>query len=188
MFRLFSPFTQSGRFALLLAVNLISSGGGASAQDHPRDHDRRGPTLVFPADGATVDHQFTVRIGFAGGGGPHGPSEGTGINDAPPPPPQDGPPPPGPDWAPRGPSEGTGLGQGDGHRHGPHFVLLVDQPALDSGTAFHADSQHISFPAGLPQMTVTLPPGPHKLLLQSLDHDGNIIQRHPPEPITVTVK
>ena len=184
MFRLFSPFTQAGRFALLLAVNLVAS-GGASAQDHPRDHERRGPTLVVPADGATVDHQFTVRIGFAGGGGPHGPAEGTGINDSAPPPPDALPPPPSDQ---HGPSEGTGLGPMEPHHHGPHFVLLVDQPALDSGTPFHADAQHISFPAGLPQMTVTLPAGQHKLLLQTLDHDGNIIQRHPPEAITVTVK
>ena len=185
MFRLFSPFSASGRFALLLAINLISA-GGASAQDHPRDHERRGgPALVTPSDGATVDHDFTVRIGFAGGG-PHGPSEGTGITmDSPPPP--DGPPPPTPGGQ-RGPSEGTGLGMGSDHRHGPHFVLLVDQPALESGAAFHADAQHISFPAGLPQMTVSLPPGQHRLLLQTLDHDGNIIQRHPPEPISVTVR
>lgn len=184
MFRLFSPFSHTGRFALLLAVNLVLS-GGASAQDHPREHERRGPTLVSPADGATVEHQFTVRIGFAGGG-PRGPSEGTGINEAPPPP-DSMPPPPGPDFAPRGPSEGTGLGPID-HHHGPHFVLLVDQPALDSGTPFHADAQHLTFPAGLPQMTVTLPPGQHRLLLQTLDHEGNIILRHPPEAITVTVK
>ena len=182
MFRLFSPFSHSGRFALLLALNLIA--GGASAQDHPRDHDRRGPTLVAPADGATIDRQVTVRIGFAGGG-PHGPSEGTGINDAPPPP--DSAPPPRPDQAPSGPGEGTGFAPAD-HPHGPHFVLLIDQPPMDTGTPFHADAQHLTFPPGLPQMTVTLPPGQHKLLLQVLDHDGNIIQRHPPEPITVTVK
>ena len=48
MFRLFSPFTHTGRFALLLAANLIAS-GGVSAQDHPRDHDGRGPTLVWIA-------------------------------------------------------------------------------------------------------------------------------------------
>lgn len=180
--RLFSPFSQSGRFALLLVVNLVLS-GGASAQDRPpREHERRGPTLVMPADGAMVGAQFIVRIGFAGGG----PSEGTGINDAPPPP--DGAPPlPGPGFAPRGPGEGTGFGPAD-HRHGPHFVLLIDQPIPQNGSSFHADAQHLSFPAGLPQMTVTLPAGTHKLLLQALDHDGNIIQRHPPEPITVTVK
>jgi hypothetical protein len=183
MFRLFSPFSQSGRFALLIVINLILS-GGSSAQDHPRDHERRGPVLVLPADGSTVGPQVTVRIGFAGGG-PRGPSEGTGINDAPPPP--DGAPPPPPEGLPHGPSDGTGLGPPD-HRHGPHFVLLVDQPALESGTPFHADAQHLTFPAGLPQMTVSLPPGQHRLLLQTLDHDGNIIQRHPPEAITVTVK
>lgn len=185
MLRLLSPFTSAGRFALLLAVNLILS-GGADAQDRPRDHERRGPTLVVPADGATVDPAFTVRIGFAGGG-PRGPAEGTGIAPDGPPPMPDGPLTPPPNWAPRGPSEGTGLGPSD-HRHGPHFILLVDQPALDSGTPFHADAQHISFPAGLPQMTVTLPAGQHHLLLQALDHDGNIVQRHPPEAITVTVR
>jgi len=176
--------TPNGRFALFLAVNMILS-GGAAAQEPPRDHDRRGPTLVQPADGATVSAEFTVRIGFAGGG-PPGPSEGTGINDAPPPPPPNGSAPPS-DGAQRGPSEGTGLGPVD-HRHGPHFVLLIDQPAQESGAPFHADAQHITFPPGLPQMTISLPPGHHKLLLQALDHDGNILQRHPPEAITITVK
>jgi len=184
MFRLFSPFTTSGRFALLVAVNLILS-GGVSAQEHEHEHDRRGPSLVAPANGATVDHQFTVRIGFAGAG-PHGPAEGTGIiMDAPPP----EAPPPRPDMDDRGPSEGTGLAPFGEHRpRGPHFVLLIDQPALESGSAFHADPQHVAFPAGIPQMTLTLPPGQHKLLLQTLDHDGNIIVRHPPETITVTVR
>ncbi len=186
MLRLFSPFNASGRFTLLLALNLFTA-GGLSAQEYPRDHERRGgPTLVTPSDGATVDHDFTVRIGFAGGGGPHGPAEGTGITmDNPPPPPPDGAPPDKRDQ--RGPSEGTGLGVSD-HRHGPHFVLLVDQPAMETGTAFRADATHLSFPAGLPQMTISLPPGKHRLLLQTLDHDGNIIQRRPPEAITVTVR
>jgi len=181
MTRLFSPFTSAGRFALILAANMILS-GGASAQEHERDHERRGPTLVVPANGATVDRDFTVRIGFAGGG-PHGPSEGTGISDGPPP---DAPPPRREMDDRTGPSEGTGLGE---HRpRGPHFVLLIDQPALDSGAAFHADAQHVAFPAGLPQMTLSLPSGQHKLVLQTLDRDGNIIQRHPPETITVMVK
>lgn len=187
MLRLFSPFTASGRFALLLAINLISAGGSSAQEDYPRDHERRGgPALVTPSDGATVDHNFTVRIGFAGGGGPHGPAEGTGITMDPPPQP-DGPPPPPPEREQRGPSEGTGLGMNE-HRHGPHFILLVDQPALASGSAFHADAQHITFPAGLPQMNLSLSPGQHRLLLQTLDHDGNVVQRRAPEAITVTVR
>ena len=187
MFRVFSPFTASGRFALMLAVNLIA-GGGLSAQES-HDRERPGPTLVSPADGATVDHDFTVRIGFAGGG-PRGPSEGTGITMDPPPPPPDGPP-RHVERDDRGPSEGTGLAPGPAgghHPRGPHFVLLVDAPALDAGTAFKPDSQHIAFPAGIPQMTVTLPPGPHHLMLQTLDRDGSISLRHPPETITVMVK
>jgi hypothetical protein len=185
MFRVFSPFTASGRFALLLAANLIVS-GGASAQDmRDRDH-RPGPTLVSPANGATVDHQFTVRIGFAGFGGPRGPAEGTGITMGPPPPPEGAPPPHGDH---DGPAEGTGLAFGGEHRpHGPHFVLLVDAPALDEGTAFKPDGQHIAFPAGIPQMTLSLPPGQHNLILQTLDRDGSISLRHPPETITVMVK
>jgi len=186
MVRVFSPFTVSGRFALMLALNLIASGLGSAQEMREHDHDRPGPTLVAPANGATVDHEFTVRIGFAGGG-PHGPSEGTGITMGPPPPPADGgPPPPGGGGERGGPSEGTGLGPP--HKHGPHFVLLVDAPALDIGSAFKPDAQHIAFPAGIPQLTVALPPGQHHLLLQTLDHDGSISQRHPPESITVTVK
>jgi hypothetical protein len=183
MSRVFSPFTVSGRFALMLAVNLIASGTGSAQEMRERDHQRPGPTLVAPADGATVDHEFTVRIGFAGGGGPHGPSEGTGIVMGPPPP-SDGAPSPRGDRD--GPSEGTGLGPA--RPRGPHFVLLVDSPALDSGAAFKPDAQHIAFPAGIPQMTVSLPPGQHHLLLQTLDHDGSISVRHPPETITVMVK
>jgi len=188
MLRLCSPFSASGRFALMLAVNMMAS-GIASAQDM-REHDRErpGPALVSPANGATVDHDFTVRIGFAGGG-PRGPSEGTGINMGPPPPP-DGAPPPRGDRDDRGPAEGTGLTPPGEHRppRGPHFVLLVDAPALDAGTAFKPDAQHIAFPAGIPQMTVSLPPGQHHLMLQTLDRDGSISLRHPPETITVMVK
>lgn len=189
MFRLFSPFTVSGRFALMLAINLIASGGG-SAQEMPdqmrerdHDHERPGPTLVSPANGSTVDHQFTVRIGFAGAN-PHGPSEGTGIVLGPPPPLDGGPPPRGDR---DGPAEGTGLAPSF-HPRAPHFVLLVDSPAMVSGIAFKPDAQHIAFPAGIPQMTVTLTPGEHHLLLQTLDHDGSITMRHPPEAISVTVK
>src|SRR5579863_7570968 len=188
MFRLFSPFTVSGRFALMLAVNMIATGAASAQEMREHDHERPGPTLVSPANGALVDHDFTVRIGFAGGGGPRGPSEGTGINMGPPPPPDGGPSPRG-DRDDRGPAEGTGLAPSGEHRpRGPHFVLLVDSPALDAGTAFKPDAQHIAFPAGIPQMTVTLPPGPHHLMLQMLDRDGSISMRHPPESITVTVK
>ena len=185
MFRVFSPFTACGRFALLLAVNLIASGGGSAQDMRDRDHPRPGPALVAPVNGATVDHQFTVRIGFAGFAGPHGPSEGTGIMMGPPPAP-DGPPPPRGEHD--GPAEGTGLALGEHRPHGSHFVLLVDSPALDEGAAFKPDAQHIAFPAGIPQMTVSLPPGQHNLILQTLDHDGSISLRHPPETITVMVK
>jgi len=187
MFRVFSPFTVTGRFALMLAVTMIA-GGASSAQDmRERDHERPGPTLVSPANGATVDHDVTVRIGFAGGG-PRGPSEGTGLVMGPPPPSDVAAPPRG-EREDRGPSEGTGLVPGGEHRpRGPHFVLLVDSPALDAGAPFKPDAQHIAFPAGIPQMTVTLPPGQHRLMLQTLDRDGSISQRHPPEAITVMVK
>jgi hypothetical protein len=187
MFRLFTPFTVTGRFALMLAINLIATGASSAQEMRERDHDheRPGPILVSPANGSTVDHVFTVRIGFAGGGGPHGPSEGTGIVLGPPPPP-DGGQPPRPDRD--GPAEGTGLTPGGGPQRRPHFVLLVDAPALDSGIAFQPDAQHIAFPAGIPQMTITLPPGQHHLLLQTLDHEGSISPRHPPESIVVTVK
>jgi len=189
MLRLFSPFTVSGRVALMLVANMIVS-GIASAQDlREPDRQRPGPALMSPANGATVGHDFTVRIGFAGGG-PRGPSEGTGITMDPPPPPDGAPPPRVDPRDDRGPAEGTGLTPPGEHRppRGPHFVLLVDVPALDAGTAFKADAQHIAFPAGIPQMTVSLPPGQHHLILQTLDRDGSVSPRHPPETITVTVK
>jgi len=185
MFRVFSPFTVAGRFALMLAINLIASGFGSAQEMREHDHDRPGPALVLPSNGATVEHEFTVRIGFNGGGGPHGPAEGTGIVMGPPPP-LDGAPLARGERDDRGPADGTGLGPA--RPRGPHFVLLVDSPALDSGTTFKADALHIAFPAGIPQMTVALPPGQHHLLLQTLDHDGSISVRHPPEAITVTVK
>ncbi len=189
MIRLFSPFTVSGRFALMLALNMIVSGGSSAQEMRDRDHERPGPALVAPTNGSMVDHEFTVRIGFSGGGGPRGPAEGTGITmDAPPPPPDGGPGFRG-ERDDHGPSEGTGLNPGgDHHTHGPHFVLLIDSPALESGTPFKPDAQHIAFPAGIPQMTVALAQGPHHLLLQTLDHDGAISPRHPPEAILVTVK
>ncbi len=182
MLRLFSPFTVSGRFALMLVVNLILS-GGVSAQEH----ERRGPTLVSPADGSVVDQQFVVRIGF-NRDGPRGPSEGTGIMEGPPPPPPDSMQRQRPEGQQRGPSAGTGLGPAERGPRGPHFVLLVDAAVAENGSAFKPDANHIAFPAGLPQMTVTLPPGQHQLTLVTLDRDGEVLLRRPAEPVQVTVK
>jgi len=137
----------------------------------------RGPALVLPVDGTVVGRQVTVRIGFVGKG-PHAPAEGTGINE----PSQSSEEADIPSRAPSpslaGPAEGTGLTASQERRpRGPHFAMLVDSPAPPPGTPFQADSKHIPFPTGLPQMTVYLPPGEHQLSLVMLNSEGAVSRR-----------
>src|ERR1700678_3594537 len=62
-------------FLIPTAFLAVSIGTGAAMPTQAQQQERNGPTLVQPADGTTVDRQFTVRVGFAG----RGPADGTGI-------------------------------------------------------------------------------------------------------------
>ena len=141
---------------------------------------------MAPEDGAVVDRQVTVRIGFSGST-PHGPAEGTGIdwNAAP------------HDWSDdksadrprgRGPSDDAGIAM-ERHPRGPHYAMLIDAPMPQPGTPFKADKQHVAFPVGIPQMIVTLPPGQHQLTLVRLNDEGSVSRRFSAgESTTITVK
>ena len=164
--------------SLLFACALSAVSLTAAAQEA----EPHGPSLVQPADGAVVERQVTVRIGFAGRS-PHGPAEGTGIdlNRAP------------HDWSAgsrpgSGPSEDSGINAGHRQR-GPHYAMLIDAPMPDPGTPFHTDSQHVTFPVGIPQMILTLPPGQHQLTLVRLNDQGAVSRRaEAGEPTTIIVK
>jgi len=156
------------------------------------ESEHHGPALVLPANGAIVERQLTVRIGFIGHA-PHGPAEDSGISfdrpaqqsvivriaghessqEA------------GPVLA----SEGTGLRLTGDHRPiGPHFALLIDAPMPAPGSNFAADANHIAFPRGIPQMTLTLDPGQHSLTLLTIDPEGNISPYPRPTATLVTVR
>jgi hypothetical protein len=166
------------RTSLLFACAFSAFCITAAAQES----EQRGPTLVLPADGAVVDRQVTVRIGFSGRS-PQGPAEGTGIewNRTP------------HDWSAgnrpgNGPSDDSGISSGH-HQRGPHYAMLIDTPMPEPGTPFHIDSQHVAFPVGVPQMTLTLSPGQHQLTLVRLNDQGAVSRRFlNSETTTIIVK
>jgi hypothetical protein len=173
--------------SMLLRSLFAGAAAFLAAAAFAQQSERPGPTLIQPADGAVVDREVVVRIGFAGQG-PHGPAEGTGIAF-------DGAPArfarqDGPAGPPRGPSDGTGVSaNGERNPRGPHFAMLIDLPAPLPGTPFHADARHVAFPIGIPQMTLTLAPGRHQLTLVRLDDEGAVARRgNGGEPTTITVK
>jgi hypothetical protein len=177
--------SMSRRPAALLLIALAAAPAVGAGQGG-----RHLPSLLQPLDGAVVGRQVTVRIGFADHG-PQGLAEGTGI---------------GGEGAAkdragsrddetepmaviqRGPADGTGLIAGP-DRRGPHFAVLIDQPAPAPGSAFQPDGQHVPFPIGNPQMTLMLAPGLHQLTLVPLDGEGAVARRYrETPPTTVTVR
>jgi hypothetical protein len=73
---------------------------------------------------------------------------------------------------------------GTGHHH-----LLIDTQLADYTSVILADDEHRHFGGGQTEVTLTLPPGKHKL--QLVLGDGNHIPHKPPvmsEVITVTVQ
>jgi hypothetical protein len=59
----------------------------------------------------------------------------------------------------------------------PHAFLVIDSPLPDPGTAVQADAQHIPFPDGQTQITVTLAPGQHQLQIVLVNREG-LVSRH----------
>lgn len=78
---------------------------------------------------------------------------------------------------------------GEHHGHGPHAVLLVDAPMPEAGATVPEDANHLAFPEGQRQTTVTLTPGQHVLRLIFLDREGNMNRRGiGSDPVTITVQ
>jgi hypothetical protein len=75
------------------------------------------------------------------------------------------------------------------HHHGGQAYLVVDSPAPAARSIISADSDHIAFPKGQQQLSVTLPAGPHKLLVVAVNHKGKVMPRvQASTPITITVQ
>jgi len=67
--------------------------------------------------------------------------------------------------------------------------LLIDQPAPQPGEVVTPDPSHVAFPAGLTELSVTLPPGPHTLQLAVINRNGKILRKFQPQPpVSVTVQ
>jgi uncharacterized cupredoxin-like copper-binding protein len=75
------------------------------------------------------------------------------------------------------------------HHHGGQAYLVVDSPAPAARSIVTADSDHIAFPKGQQQLSVTLPAGTHKLLVVAVNHKGKVLPRvQASTPITITVQ
>ena len=72
---------------------------------------------------------------------------------------------------------------------GPRQVfLLIDQPAPQPGESITADQDHVAFPDGQTQLSVTLAPGLHTLQLATINREGKIGRRFVAEaPVSVIV-
>lgn len=69
------------------------------------------------------------------------------------------------------------------------MILLIDQPTPLPGEVIAPDPNHVAFPAGLTQLSVTLPPGPHTLQLALINAAGKIVRRFQAlSPVSVTVQ
>ena len=154
------------RFIRTIAVcgaiyGLFAFASSAPAQEHPH----RIPVIVAPADNATVTNPVTVSFDFVS---PDGDQGGSGY----------------------GPPGGGGGGWGGGgEHHGPHVVLVIDAALPNPGDAVPADAQHVPFPEGQRQVTVTLARGQHQLQLVLIGREGTVSRHfHPGSPVTVTVQ
>jgi hypothetical protein len=75
------------------------------------------------------------------------------------------------------------------HHHGGQAYLVVDLPAPAAHSMITADADHIAFPKGQQQLSVTLPAGKHELLVVAVNHKGKVVPRvQASTPITVTVQ
>jgi hypothetical protein len=81
----------------------------------------------------------------------------------------------------------AGVAHGNTGHH--HLLINVDPATLDMGAGIPADDQHRHFGGGQTEVTLTLPPGEHRLQLLLGDH--NHIPHNPPvmsEVITIRVR
>jgi hypothetical protein len=84
---------------------------------------------------------------------------------------------------------GSGSTMGGQHPHKGQAYLVVDAPTPAAGAAITADAEHIAFPAGQRQLSVSLPAGQHHLQVVAVNHAGDISSRvQPSAPVTITVQ
>lgn len=172
------------RSVLTIFSGLACLAGAPAARCRAQD-DSPAPSLLLPVEGAVLAQQVMVRIGFAGKG-PHGLADGTGIRASEAEPPLLPPRPPHPNKM-IGPSDGSGLRLDPPRPRPPHFALVIDSEPPAPGSHFVADSQHIAFTPGNPQLSLILASGPHALTLVTLDRDGSV-SKTPPPPTHIRVE
>jgi hypothetical protein len=80
-------------------------------------------------------------------------------------------------------------GEGETHHGHGQFFVIIDGPAPQPDATLQADATHVPFPEGQHQLTLTLPPGHHSLLLVGT-RDGKVMahHNHPAEPVSITVQ
>jgi hypothetical protein len=71
----------------------------------------------------------------------------------------------------------------------PPAFLVIDAPLPATGTTVYPDAQHVPFPKGEYQLSVTLAPGQHQLQIVLVNHKG-LVTKHfqPGAPVNITVK
>jgi hypothetical protein len=82
----------------------------------------------------------------------------------------------------------SGSPMGGQHHHG-EAILVIDAPTPAAGEMLSADSDHLIFPPGQTELTVSLPPGLHHLQIVAATHKGKVTYKvEPSAPMTVTVQ
>jgi len=85
-------------------------------------------------------------------------------------------------------SSGGTAGTGGNHHHG-EAVLVIDVPVPVPGDMITPDADHIVFPPGQTQLTVSLPAGQHHLQIVAATHKGKVTYKvQPSAPLTITVQ
>ena len=77
---------------------------------------------------------------------------------------------------------------GGQHHHG-EAVLVIDAATPAAGDMLTADAEHIVFPPGETQLTVSLSPGLHHLQVVAATHKGKVTYKvQPSAPMTITIQ
>lgn len=71
----------------------------------------------------------------------------------------------------------------------PHAFLVIDTPTPPAGTLVQAGAQFIPFPSGQMQLTVTLPPGQHRLQIVIVNREDHVSKHvFAANPVSITVQ
>jgi hypothetical protein len=85
-------------------------------------------------------------------------------------------------------SSGGSPAMGGNHHHG-EAILVVDAPTPSPGDIITPDADHLVFPPGQTELTVSLPAGTHHLQIVAATHKGKVTYKvQPSAPLTVTVQ